>query len=171
VREAAEKAGLLIPDGTALINLPRHPSQLYEALFEGVVLWFIIWMVRNKKPFKGFTSGLYLLGYGVIRFFLEYFREPDADLGYRIQFIKNDLPLALAHPPLSFSTGQILCFVMILTGGLWLVIASRLPNREPIRVYPSAGQTSIRSAIRSADEEQARKNDQRRRRKLRKKLR
>lgn len=161
--EGAEKMGLAVspgPDGA--LFLPRHPSQLYEALFEGIVLWLILWLLRNKKPFKGFLTGLYLIGYGFFRFMIEYFREPDAGLGYRIQLAPNTMPTALAHPLLSFSTGQIFSFVMILAGGLTLIIASRLPDRSPIRIYPLPGNS----------EDQAEKAAERnRRRKLRKKLR
>ncbi|MDR2102423.1 MAG: prolipoprotein diacylglyceryl transferase, partial [Treponema sp.] len=131
VREAAEQTGIAV--SSSLVNLPRHPSQLYEALFEGVILWLIIWLWRNKKPFKGFLMGLYLAGYGFFRFFIEYFREPDADLGYRIELVPNNSPIALSHPWSSFSTGQIFSFAMILLGLLWLFIASRLPNRDPVR--------------------------------------
>jgi phosphatidylglycerol:prolipoprotein diacylglycerol transferase len=88
VREIAEKTGVALTG--AFVNLPRHPSQLYEAFFEGIVLWAIIWFFRNRKPFKGFLIGLYFMGYGVFRFFIEYFREPDEDLGYRIEFVKNN---------------------------------------------------------------------------------
>jgi phosphatidylglycerol:prolipoprotein diacylglycerol transferase len=135
VREAAEKTGVAITD--AYINLPRHPSQLYEMLFEGIILWAIIWLLRNRKPFKGFLVGLYFLGYGFFRFFIEYFREPDSHLGYPLEFVKSALPTAYSHPPLSFSTGQIFCFFMILFGVIWLVIASRLPkedNKEDVPV-------------------------------------
>jgi phosphatidylglycerol:prolipoprotein diacylglycerol transferase len=133
VKEIAEKAGIVIRG--ASINLPRHPSQLYEALFEGVVLWVIIWFLRNRKPFKGFLVGLYFIGYGFFRFLIEYFREPDADLGYRIEFVKTTLPTAYAHPLFSFSTGQIFCFFMILFGAVWLIAASRLPNKEAAYIY------------------------------------
>jgi phosphatidylglycerol:prolipoprotein diacylglycerol transferase len=133
VREAVEKTGAVVRGGLA--NLPRHPSQLYEMVFEGIILWAIIWFLRNRKPFKGFLIGLYFLGYGLFRFFIEYFREPDADLGYRVEFVKTSLPLAYAHPPLSFSTGQILCFFMIVFGIVWLIICSRLPGRDPAFVY------------------------------------
>jgi phosphatidylglycerol:prolipoprotein diacylglycerol transferase len=135
VQEIAEEIGLAIPSPDAMLNLPRHPSQLYEALIEGVVLWAIIWLIRNKKPFKGFTAGIYILGYGLFRFFIEYFREPDADLGYRLEIVKTDLPIALYHPLLSFSTGQILCFAMVAVGVAWLVVAANLSNRKPVRVY------------------------------------
>jgi phosphatidylglycerol:prolipoprotein diacylglycerol transferase len=165
VREAAEKTGIPIPDPAALVNLPRHPSQLYEALFEGVILWLIIWSLRNRKPFKGFLLSLYLMGYGLFRFIIEYFREPDADLGYRIELAQNDLPLALAHPLLSFSTGQILSFIMIAAGLLWLIAASRMRDRKPVRVYPV--KTGGQRVFSAEEKEAARKK----RRRLRKKLR
>jgi phosphatidylglycerol:prolipoprotein diacylglycerol transferase len=162
VQEAAEKAGIALQ--TASVNLPRHPSQLYEALLEGVVLWLIIWVWRNRKPFKGFLIGLYLMGYGMFRFLVEYFREPDADLGYRIQLVENDLPTALAHPLLSFSTGQIFSFAMFVIGAFWLIIASQSPNRKPILVYLDSSRTRV-------NVEAERKANQKQRRKLRRKLR
>ena len=162
VREIAEKTGTEITG--AFVNLPRHPSQLYEAFFEGIVLWALIWFFRNRKPFKGFLVGLYFLGYGLFRFIIEYFREPDAELGYPIEFVKTTLPTAYAHPIFSFSTGQILCFWMILFGVTWIIIASRLPNREPIRVYD--GSENLPPPVSKEDAAK----DRNKRRKLRKKL-
>jgi phosphatidylglycerol:prolipoprotein diacylglycerol transferase len=167
VREAAEQTGAAVPGLNALVNLPRHPSQLYEALFEGIVLWALIWALRNRKPFKGFLISIYFMGYGFFRFMIEYFREPDEDLGYRIELIQNNLPLALAHPPLSFSTGQILSFGMILLGLAWLIVASRLPNREAMIHYPEAGG---RGPVPGPADKAARDAERNRRRKLRKKL-
>ncbi|MDR2178176.1 MAG: prolipoprotein diacylglyceryl transferase [Treponema sp.] len=164
VREAAEQTGVAVPGLNALVNLPRHPSQLYEAFFEGIVLWAIIWVLRNRKPFKGFLTGIYLAGYGFFRFMVEYFREPDEDLGYRIEFFKNELSPAFAHPLFSFSTGQILSFGMILLGLVWLIAASRLPNREAVLRYPD--KAGPRSPAAGAEREAERN----RRRKLRKKL-
>ena len=161
VREIAEKTGVALTG--AMVNLPRHPSQLYEMLFEGIILWAILWFFRNRKPFKGFLLGLYFAGYGFFRFFIEYFREPDEDLGYRIQFVENNLPPAYSHPPFSFSTGQILCFIMIVFGVVWIIIASRLPNREVIRVYDEEEKPAVKKEEASAERN--------RRRKLRKKLR
>jgi phosphatidylglycerol:prolipoprotein diacylglycerol transferase len=107
-----------------MVNLPRHPSQLYEAFFEGIFLWAITWAVRKKNPFKGFGAGLYIAGYGLIRFIIEYFRQPDSDMGYPVQFVPNNEPLALAHPLSSLSTGQILCLGMVLAGvGIWIASA------------------------------------------------
>jgi len=65
--------------------LPRHPSQLYEALLEGLVLFFVlfllVWVGRKlKKP--GFIAGAFVTGYGLSRIVVEFFREPDAQLGY-----------------------------------------------------------------------------------------
>ena len=133
VQEVVEKTGMAVSGG--FVNLPRHPSQLYEALFEGIVLWAIIWLFRNRKPFKGFLTGLYFIGYGFFRFFIEYFREADSHLGYRIEFVKSTLPVAYSHPPFSFSTGQILCFLMIVFGLIWIYVCSKLPGREVVRVY------------------------------------
>jgi phosphatidylglycerol---prolipoprotein diacylglyceryl transferase len=79
----------------------RHPSQLYEAFFEGIVLFVILWSLRKKSPFPGFLSAAYLFGYGFVRFFIEYFREPDSQLGFVF---------------LNFSMGQVLCFIMMIAG-------------------------------------------------------
>lgn len=95
-----------------VVNLPRHPSQLYEAFFEGIVLWVIIWSIRKHKPFDGFLSCVYTGGYGLFRFFIEYFREPDADLGFRIGDKSANIYENVSLT--NFSTGQILCFLMIL---------------------------------------------------------
>lgn len=88
----------------------RHPSQLYEAFFEGIVLFMLLWLLRNKSPFPGFLSGLYLFSYGFVRFFIEFFREPDAHLGFVF---------------MSFSMGQVLCFVMMLAGAAIMLMQSK----------------------------------------------
>ena len=173
IREGAEQMGIAAITGAGgVLNYPRHPSQLYEMFFEGIVLWAFIWFFRNRKPFKGFLLTLYLSGYGLVRFFIEYFREPDADLGYPIKLAKTSLPPALSHPALDFSTGQILCFIMILVGLAWALIASRLKDREPVRVYSNGGQSqaALPSAKQQASpgEKAAERN---KRRKLRNKLR
>ncbi len=65
--------------------LPRHPSQLYEACLEGVVLFVILnlmWTNKQCRERKGFISGAFLLGYALFRMLLEQFREPDAQLGF-----------------------------------------------------------------------------------------
>ncbi|MEW6672310.1 MAG: prolipoprotein diacylglyceryl transferase [Thermodesulfobacteriota bacterium] len=87
----------------------RHPSQLYEAFFEGIFLFIVLWNLRKLKGPRGAMLAYYLFGYGAVRFFIEYFRQPDAHLGFVW---------------LSFSMGQILCALMML-GGLILFIFLR----------------------------------------------
>jgi len=111
----AKNCGMDVNSLQNLVNLPRHPSQLYEAFFEGIVLWLIIWLLRKKKPFDGFLTSVYIIGYGFFRFFIEYFREPDNDIGYRIAKA-SDAPIYLNTSLLNLSTGQILCMLMITFG-------------------------------------------------------
>lgn len=87
--------------------LPRHPSQLYEAALEGLALFVILWLYAAKPRRRGAVGGLFLLGYGSFRFFVEFFRQPDAQLG----FVALDF----------FSMGQLLCLPMILLG-LYLML-------------------------------------------------
>ncbi len=63
-------------------QLPRHPSQLYEAGLEGLLLFIIIYLFARKKPATGRISGLFLIGYGLARFSVEFVRLPDAHIGY-----------------------------------------------------------------------------------------
>lgn len=109
----------------ALVNLPRHPSQLYEAAFEGLILFAILWLVHRRKPFDGFIGGLYTIGYGAFRFLIEYFREPDADIGFR----NSENPIYTFTSFADISTGQILCAMMIL-GGICVLVGSWLLSRR-----------------------------------------
>lgn len=120
VKDFAEQAGLTIAENARLINLPRHPSQLYEAFFEGIVLFLIMWFLRKKKPFDGFMAGIFLIGYGTFRFIIEYFREPDADIGYVISV--TDASTYINDSLLNISMGQVLCFLMIVAG-IGLILA------------------------------------------------
>ena len=79
----------------------RHPSQLYEAMLEGLFLFAVLWWMRKRNPFDGFMIGLYIFGYGLVRFIIEFFREPDAHLGFVLGF--NTM-------------GQVLCILMMLAG-------------------------------------------------------
>jgi phosphatidylglycerol:prolipoprotein diacylglycerol transferase len=90
--------GVIFPDGGPF---PRHPSQLYEAILEGVLLGIILWTVKKKIKIYGIISGLFVSLYGTFRFILEFFREPDSQLGYYFGFI---------------TMGQILCFIMMISG-------------------------------------------------------
>lgn len=90
-------------------DLPRHPSQLYEAFMEGPVLFLILWSLRRRMTLPGSILALFIILYGVFRFFAEFFREPDVQLGY-LHF--------------GLTMGQILCLMMI-TGGSILMLALR----------------------------------------------
>ncbi len=90
-------------------RLPRHPSQLYEAALEGVLFFCLLWAFSAKPRPRMAVSGFFLVGYGFFRFIVEFFREPDAHLGFvAFQF---------------FSMGQLLCLPMILGGLLLLRLA------------------------------------------------
>tara|TARA_B100001057_G_scaffold489893_1_gene577095 strand:- start:445 stop:1212 length:768 start_codon:yes stop_codon:yes gene_type:complete len=83
-------------------NFPRHPSQLYEALLEGLVLLLILIYFKNKFSNKpGLISGLFLIFYSIFRFFVEFYRVPDEQLGYIF---------------LNLSMGQVISLLFILSG-------------------------------------------------------
>ena len=128
VQDTMNKIGMTAPEGATLVNLPRHPSQLYEALFEGVFLVPLLWNLRKRKPFDGFIGSMYCTGYGVVRFVIEYFREPDENLGFRISS-NGSTELARNTSLMNISTGQIFCFIMIV-GGLGLMFALWLRDKK-----------------------------------------
>ncbi len=129
VQEIAEKIGISYTMGS-YINLPRHPSQLYEALFEGVVLWLFLWFgLRKRKKFQGYILSWYLIGYGFVRFLIEYLREPDSNLGFIIAGGKTTEPIALFHSVFNISLGQILSLLMVL-GGIVLLVVFEKKHRK-----------------------------------------
>ena len=96
---------------------PRHPSQLYQFALEGVLLFIVLWIYTRRRRPMGAASGLFLLGYGVSRFVVEYVREPDNFLGY----------LALG-----LTMGQWLSLPMILIGAAMMFWAYRRADKpEP----------------------------------------
>lgn len=103
-----------MPWGMSFPNSPgealRHPSQLYEAFFEGIVLFLLIWWLRKRVQRSGKLLGVYITGYAAFRFVIEFFREPDAHLGF------------VAGP---FTLGQVLCLIMGLVGVVLLIIPER----------------------------------------------
>jgi len=103
----------------ALDAFARHPSQIYQALLEGVALFVVIWLFSSRPRPTGAVGGAFLLGYGIFRFIAEFFREPDAHLG----FIALDW----------MTMGQILSTPMILIGLGLLIHAYR-------RGHPPAAQ-------------------------------
>jgi len=97
--------GVIFP--RAADQLARHPSQIYQALLEGVLLFALVWIYSSRARKPGAVAGLFLLGYGVARSVVEFFREPDAHLG----LIGFDL----------LTMGQLLSAPMILIGLFMLV--------------------------------------------------
>ncbi len=103
--------------------LPRHPSQLYESLGEGVLLFLLTWGIERKARRDGWWrpgvgSVVFLIGYGVIRFAIEFTRQPDAQLGFL---------------PGGWTMGQLLCLIMIAAGlAMWAYVARTPARRTPL---------------------------------------
>jgi phosphatidylglycerol:prolipoprotein diacylglycerol transferase len=98
-------------------DVPRHPSQIYQFLLEGLLLFVLLWWFARRPSARGQVSAVFLMGYGVLRFMAEYFREPDQFLGL----------LAL-----NLSMGQWLCVPMVLLG-VWLWLWAARNNPGPSR--------------------------------------
>ena len=97
-------------------DLYRHPSQLYEAIFEGLILFFILQYFRNKGFLKipGLISGIFLVIYSIFRFIIEFFRAPDEQLGYLL---------------FNLTMGQIISFLFLLIG-IYLTIKKYETKKE-----------------------------------------
>jgi phosphatidylglycerol:prolipoprotein diacylglycerol transferase len=108
-RITSSPLGVIFRDGGPF---PRHASQLYEAFLEGLLLSIILWIVKKKVKIYGILSGLFAALYGLFRFIIEFFREPDSQLGFYFG---------------SITMGQILCFVMIIAG-TGIIIYSKKKN-------------------------------------------
>ncbi len=93
----------------------RHPSQLYEVFFEGIVLFTVLWLYTLKKRPLGRPSGLFLMIYGISRFFIEFVREPDAHLG------------AVAFDWMTM--GQVLTLPMIVFGVILFLYGQKIRNK------------------------------------------
>ena len=101
--------------------LPRHPSQVYQFLLEGVLLFVLLWLYARKPRRMGQVSGAFLVGYGVFRFIAEFYRQPDDHLGI----------LALG-----MSMGQWLCVPMVLAGvAMWVWASQRSSDND---IHPRA---------------------------------
>ena len=108
-----------LPWGVKFIQIDelyRHPSQLYEAFFEGIVLFIILIYFRKRGSMRksGYISGLFLIFYSIFRFFLEFFRVPDEQLGYLF---------------LNLTLGQMISFIFLLIG-IYLVIIKHDIKKE-----------------------------------------
>ncbi|BAU39416.1 prolipoprotein diacylglyceryl transferase [Acetobacter pasteurianus] len=108
---------MIFPDGGPI---PRHPSQIYEALTEGLLLFLVMFAASRKLSIRqhpGFLAGLFLAGYACARSFCEFFREPDSFLGFL---------------PGGITMGQLLCCPMLAAGIALMVYANRHPVYEGI---------------------------------------
>ncbi|WP_287940464.1 prolipoprotein diacylglyceryl transferase [Sphingopyxis sp.] len=120
--------GIIFPDGGPL---PRHPSQLYEALLEGPVLFLILWVVyryTSARSRPGVLTGTFALGYGIMRFLVEFVREPDQQL----------IGFAAAS---GLHMGQWLCIPMIL-GGVALIV-SGMNRKHPKSVLKASMNSEV----------------------------
>lgn len=102
-------------------NVPRHPSQLYEAGLEGFVLFCVLFFLAKKNPPKGYISAIFCIGYALARCLVEFFRIPDPQYGYFLGFI---------------TMGQILCLPMFLIGFILLYLSKKWaadPNYDTVR--------------------------------------
>jgi len=93
---------------------PRHPSQIYEAFLEGLLLFLILWFGKSRLSKPGVQSAIFLFGYGLARFVIEFFRLPDPQIGYFFEY---------------FSIGQFYCLIMVAAG---LVIFKRASMRKSL---------------------------------------
>lgn len=130
VQDAVNATGVPVVDG--LVNLPRHPSQLYEAFGEGILLWLVFWFLKDRVPFRGYLIGAYLIGYGAVRFVVEYFRNPDKGLDFIIVFQPGFSTSQLQIPLFNFSMGQILCVLMVVAGVITLWGISAYHKRQAL---------------------------------------
>jgi phosphatidylglycerol:prolipoprotein diacylglycerol transferase len=99
-------------------QLPRHPSQLYQFAMEGVLLFIVMWVFSSKPRPTMAVSGVFALGYGIVRFLAEFVRVPDAQLGY----------IAFGW----LTMGQLLCMPMILGGITLLLLAYRNKGAQEV---------------------------------------
>ena len=117
--------GMVFPGGGPL---PRHPSQLYEAALEGLLLFAVLWLFSRRARPIGAVSGIFALGYGLTRCLVEFFREPDAHLGYlAFDFV---------------TMGMLLCVPLILIG-LYLLWRAYGENSAPMRASAANGSTTM----------------------------
>lgn len=107
-------AGIVFPGGGPF---PRHPSQLYEGFSEGILLFFILFYLHRKQRIYGVVSAVFLLGYGTFRFIVEFFREPDVQLGYYFGY---------------FTMGQFLCVAMIVLSYFIFRLARKSNVKNPL---------------------------------------
>lgn len=112
--------GIVFPEGG---DLPRHPSQLYEAGLEGLLLFLVVRWVARRIPVTGSAMAAFLAGYGLFRSVVELFRQPDSQLGFFFDY---------------FSMGQLLSLPLFVVG---MVLLIWLARKKPRQAAPSAPQS------------------------------
>lgn len=105
--------GMIFPSGGPL---PRYPSQLFEMVLEGLILFVILWLLSMKPRQRGWISAQFLLWYGIFRFICEHFRQPDPQMGY---VLFNWMTM-----------GQLLSLPMILAGAMMLIYLAIQKNKD-----------------------------------------
>ena len=101
--------GFIFP--TDPFGILRHPSQLYESIGEGLILFILLFIINSRTEIKGVVSSFFLIFYGSIRFIIEFYRQPDSHIGY------------IAFDTLSM--GQMLCLPMIVIGFVILIYSRK----------------------------------------------
>ena len=140
VQEVAADAGIELP-ASGLFNMPRHPTQIYEALLEGPLLFLVMWFVfRTRKPFHGFLIGIYIIGYGFVRFWVDYLRMPlHGDFALELSSVDN--PPYVFQSMLDFIASQFWALGMVAGGALFIIVLAQMYKRNMI-VDPSVPATA-----------------------------
>ena len=145
VSEIARDVGMEISANQTFVNLPRHPTQLYEALLDGFLIWVVIWfIVRKRRPFPGFTISFYVIAYGVARFVIDYLRVSLTG-EFLIKLSSKPNPPDLYVTPFNFIPSQLYSLLMI-AGGFLFMFLVRKYYRPPVAKAPPvpAGKSSSR---------------------------
>ena len=117
------KYGFLVPDPASGQLIGRHATQLYEAFFEGLVVFVLVWWFARRPRPRGMLAGLFLVWYALVRIGVEFVRVPDAQIGYLMQDW--------------LTMGQVLSWPMLLAG-LWLMLQARFQQQPSGNYAPGA---------------------------------
>ena len=144
VQETAAEAGMDLTGVEGLVNLPRHPTQLYEAFTEGVIMWLVMWFIfRKREQPKGTNIGIYLIGYGFFRFVIDYFRVPlRGDFSLQLAGIAN--PPYLLLTPWNFIASQFYSLIMVAAGILVVVWMKKRAERKALQPEQAEKKPSTR---------------------------
>jgi phosphatidylglycerol---prolipoprotein diacylglyceryl transferase len=119
------------------VNLPRYPTQIIEGFFEGIVLWLVLWFIfRPRKSFHGYMLCLYIIGYGAVRFWIDFLRVP---LSGKYTIILNDsVPPFVLATPWNFTMSQVFDVIMVI-GGIAGFILLRQRAKAKAAAPPPSG--------------------------------